>query len=135
MKEQMQKTLENSRLYTMAVAEAMPAGSYDYKLIDSTWNFGDLMNHIAYGIQWWDDNYVKGNKTDWNPPTMNNSKDAVNANLEKAYAGMNKSISNGKLSDDAVHGFFFALDHVTHHRGQAILFLRGKGINPPEYQY
>jgi uncharacterized damage-inducible protein DinB len=39
------------------------------------------------------------------------------------------------VSDSVVKGFQATIDHITHHRGQAVLHLRGQGITPPEYVY
>ena len=68
MKDQLLSTIENSRKYTLQVAEAMPDKDYHYKPAGAGWDFGELLNHIAYGIHWWEDNYIKGNKTEWSPP-------------------------------------------------------------------
>lgn len=128
-------TLENSRQYTLNVAGLMPEKSYSFKPADEVWNFGELLHHIAYGIQWWEANYVKGEKTDWAPPATKSSKKDITAYLTKAYDGLQKTLSDGKLSDKAVSGFHATLDHITHHRGQAVTYLRCQGITPPEYMY
>lgn len=132
--EQLLATLENSRNYTMGVAEAMPDKFYGFAPTEGVWNFGELLSHIAYGIQWWEANYIKGEKTDWAPPPAKNTKAAVVAYLENAYNGLEKTL-NGKLSDEAIKGFHATTDHITHHRGQAVLYLRCQGITPPEYVY
>jgi hypothetical protein len=49
MKEQLSATLQNSRTYTLAVAEAMPADAYNFKPKGAGWNFRELLHHIAYG--------------------------------------------------------------------------------------
>lgn len=127
-------TLANSKQYTLAVAAAMPENGYSFKPTEDVFSFGELLNHIAYGIEWWEANYVKGVKTEWAPPATGNSKKEATAYLEKAYDGLGKTIS-AALSDDAVSGFYATLDHITHHRGQACTYLRCKGITPPEYMY
>lgn len=134
MNEQLLSTLENSRNYTISVAEAMPDAFYNFKPTESVWNFGELLNHIAYGIQWWEANYIKGSKTDWAPSPASTTKAEVIAYLKKAYKALEQTL-RGNLSDDAVRGFHATTDHITHHRGQAVLYLRCKGITPPEYQY
>jgi uncharacterized damage-inducible protein DinB len=88
MKEHLLKAIVNSRNYTLSMAEFMPPEAYATKLT-SEWGFGELLNHITYGIHWWTENY----------------------------------------------GAYAALDHVTHHRGQCVLFFRSRGIEPPEYIY
>lgn len=135
MNNKLSATLGNSKQYTLAVAAAMPGNDYSFKPTDVVMGFGELLNHIAYGIEWWEANYIKGVKTEWAPPATGNSKKDATAYLEKAYGNLDKTISKGSLSEDAVSGFYAALDHITHHRGQAVTYLRCKGITPPEYMY
>ena len=135
MKTQLLKTLQNSKNYTLAVAEAMPEKSYTFKPIETVWNFNELIDHIAYGIQWWEDNYVKGKQTDWNQPAVRGTKQQAIDRLVKAYDALEKTISASNLNEKVTHGFYTTLDHITHHRGQAITYLRCQGITPPDYQY
>lgn len=135
MKEQLLSTLENSKNYTMAVAEAMPDKLYDTRPVETVWTFRELMHHIAYGIQWWEDNYVKGNKTDWEPPAVKKDKKQVIVYLEQAYASLKDTVCKDKLSEEAVNGFYATIDHTSHHRGQATIHLRCQGIEPPAYNY
>ena len=46
--EQLLATLENSRNYTVSVAEAMPGDAYDFKPKGMGWNFRELLSHMAY---------------------------------------------------------------------------------------
>jgi uncharacterized damage-inducible protein DinB len=39
------------------------------------------------------------------------------------------------MNEDRIKGFFATMDHITHHRGQIIVYLRGNGITPPEYTW
>jgi uncharacterized damage-inducible protein DinB len=135
MKEQLLSTLEISKNYTLEVADAMPEQGYSLKPVDSIWNFGELLSHIAYGIQWWEANYVKGEKMDWAPPVAKTGKNDVRKYLESAYDGLKNTISSGNSNESVVRGFYAALDHITHHRGQATIYLRANGIVPPEYAY
>lgn len=127
-------TLENSRNYTLGVAKAMPGNAYTFKPAEGVWSFGELLHHIAYGIQWWEENYVKGNSVEWNPPAAKTGKQEVSDYLNKAYDSLKETVSQ-KLGADAVKGFHATLDHVTHHRGQAVTYLRCQGITPPDYAY
>ena len=135
MSNKLSATLANSKQYTLAVADAMPENGYSFKPAEDVFSFSELLNHIAYGIEWWEANFVKGVKTEWAPPTASNNKKDVTACLQKTYDSLDKTISAAALSDDAVSGFYATLDHMTHHRGQATTYLRCKGINPPEYMY
>jgi uncharacterized damage-inducible protein DinB len=135
MKEFLITTLENSRTYTLAVAELMPEKEYEFKPVDSIWNFRELLHHIAYGIEWWESNFIKGKNVEWSQPPAKATKKEVIAYLNKAYASVKETISQGKPSNDAIKGFHATMDHITHHRGQATVYLRCKGITPPAYTY
>lgn len=135
MKEHLLTTLENSRNYTVAVAEAMPEKNYGFKPVPEVWSFLEQLHHIAYGIGWWEENYMKGNKIDWAPTPTNKTKKEVINYLGQAYDSLKETIGKTQLSDDLIKGFNSTLDHITHHRGQAILYLRCKNIQAPEYIY
>lgn len=135
MKEQLLTTLENSRVYTLAVAEAMPEEFYDSKPTNSVWTFKELLHHVAYGIEWWNENNVKKVKVDWNPPATVKDKAAVMSYLNRAYDGLRSTVEKVTINDAIVVGFFSTLDHITHHRGQAVIYLRYKDITAPEYSF
>jgi uncharacterized damage-inducible protein DinB len=135
MKEQLLATVENSQHYTLQVANAMPDKGYSFKPAGAGWNFGELLHHIAYGIQWWQDNYITGNKTSWDPPPAKNKKQDLIADLTQAYDALQNTIKQQPPSEQSVNGVHATLDHITHHRGQAVLYLRTNGVEPPEYMY
>ena len=135
MKEQLLSTIANSRNYTLQVAEAMPEKGFHFKPAGAGWNFSELLHHIAYGIQWWQENYITGNKTDWNPPPAKNKKAEIISYLTQAYDDLQKTIKKESLTEQAVSGVHATLDHITHHRGQAVIYLRTNGVEPPEYVY
>ena len=135
MKEKLLSTVENAKAYTLQVAEAMPEEGYHYKPAGAGWNFGELLQHIAYGIHWWQENYITGNKIDWDPPVAATSKKEVTATLTTNFDALQKVLQTQSLNEEAVYGVHATLDHITHHRGQAVLYLRTNGITPPEYMY
>jgi uncharacterized damage-inducible protein DinB len=135
MKTQLSSILENSRTYTLAVAEAMPENLYDFRPTEEVWNFNELVNHIAYGIEWWHANYIKKTEQSWSPPVAKNTKRETIKFLQQSYDGLLKTLDSEKLSDESVKGFWATLDHITHHRGQAVLHLRLNKIAPPEYAF
>ena len=124
MKEQLLSTLENSKTYTLAVADAMPEKMYGTKPCKDVWDFRELLNHIAYGIQWWEANYVKGNKIEWAPPQAKSNKKETADYLIDAYLSLQNTLKSSTLDDEKIRGFFATLDHITHHRGQAVTYLK-----------
>lgn len=135
MKEYLLSTLENSRNYTLAVANAMPEKHDGFKPAPEVWTFLEQLHHIAYGIGWWEENFIKGNKTDWAPTPTKKTRKEVITYLDTAYDGLKNTISKAKAGDDLVKGFNATLDHVTHHRGQLVVYLRCNGIAAPDYTY
>lgn len=135
MKKQLLETLKNSRDYTLKVIESMPETLFDYKPAVNVWDFRELFNHIAYGIKWWNENYVQGIESSWNPPVSKKHKQEIIREINNAFDSVKLNIENNHLTDQAIQGFHATLDHVTHHRGQAIIYLRGNDIKAPEYIY
>jgi uncharacterized damage-inducible protein DinB len=135
MKTHLLSILENSKNYTLAVAETMPENSYNFKPTEEVWTFNELVNHIAYGIQWWEDNFIKKTETKWSPPVARKDKKETIAYLQQSFLALQKTLDTEKLTDESVKGFWATLDHVTHHRGQAVLHLRLNGIAVPEYVF
>lgn len=132
----------------VAVAEAMPAEDYDFKPQAEEMSFGEQMMHI-----------VQANFgycafiADAKSPFVELAKDAKpdKATATKQLAESFDYCSNvfSKMTDvqlDVVHGTgerkFPARDvmlgvmiHMAHHRGQAEVYLRLKGIKPPDYKW
>lgn len=135
MKENLLKAIANSRNYTLQIAALMPPDVYNIKLTDKSWSFSELLDHIAYSIHWWTDNYVLGNETDWNPTDPTSDKLTIINKLRAAFDQFEKRIGEISIDNQSLHGANATLDHVTHHRGQCVLFLRQQNIEPPEYIY
>ena len=135
MKDLLLSTLENSRAYTLAVAEAMPEKFYDFKPEETVWSFKELLHHIAYGIEWWNANNIKKVKMDWNPTATEKDKANVVKYLNRAYDTLKVTVEKVDINDTSILGFSSTIDHITHHRGQAVTYLRCKGISVPEYTY
>jgi uncharacterized damage-inducible protein DinB len=135
MKTHLTSILEKSRDYTVAVAEAMPEDLYQFKPTAEVWTFNELINHIAYGIQWWQDNFIRKVETKWNPPAARTSKKDTVRYLQQCYKELGETLSKIELTDETINGFSATFDHITHHRGQAVLHLRLNGIAAPEYVF
>ena len=50
-------------------------------------------------------------------------------------AQISKTYSSGEGSMTGLELLMFVLDHTTHHRASAEMYLRAKGITPAEYQF
>jgi uncharacterized damage-inducible protein DinB len=125
-----------------AVAEAMPQDQYGFRPHPESMNFGELISHIATTNY----QFCAGLK-DSDPPALPSpgEKDAVVKFLSDSFEYCSAVIPN--LSDqqlDKTHNspdgrlvgrevLLVMYIHVAHHRGQAEIYLRDKGIKPPSY--
>jgi uncharacterized damage-inducible protein DinB len=128
---------------SVAVAQAMPADQYGFRPHPESMDFGELMSHIATTNY----QFCAGLK-DSDPPALPSAsgKDAIVKFLGDSFAYCTAVISNltseqlkqahsspdGRLSGREVLLAMYI--HVAHHRGQAEIYLRDKGIRPPSYR-
>lgn len=146
-KDEFAKHLKVSRAFTIAVAEAMPDDSYDFKPNPEEMGYGALMAHIALS-QAGTFARVAGMDSPLpaKPPEkidrttalklLNDSFDfcekalaaATQAQLD-AMTGRAGAETSGR---EKVWSYF---THTAHHRGQAEVYLRVKGIKPPQYRF
>jgi DinB superfamily len=128
---------------SVAVAKAMPPDQYGFRPHPESMDFGQLMSHIATtNFQ-----FCAGLK-DADPPALPSPKDkgAVVKFLSDSFdycAGVIPNLTDEQLSkyhnspDGRLVGREILLAmyiHVAHHRGQAEIYLRDKGIRPPGYR-
>ncbi len=137
------KHWQSSKDLTLAVANAMPEDSYSFKATEAEMSFGGQMNHIAQA----DANYCSaafGEKSPMAKPTDQTKATAIkniNAAFDYCIAGIQKmtdadlekiNTARGMSKFELVWGGF---THTAHHRGQAEVYLRLKGIKPPDYEF
>lgn len=127
---------------SVAVAEAMPADQFTFRPHSESMDFGQLMSHIATTNY----QFCAGLK-DTDPPALPSptDKDGVVKFLSDSFDYCAKVIPN--LTEDQLTQAHNSPDgrlpgreillamyiHVAHHRGQAEIYLRDKGIRPPSY--
>ncbi len=137
----------NMRNYTLAVAAAMPAEDYGYAPVDTgMMTFGEQLVHLAGNITWLSTSKLRDGERPARPTVDPLDKVAVRQNLEAAFdlgATALAGLSYGDIQE-SVDWFagerltrrrvgLLLFDHVTHHRAQAIVYLRLKGIAAPGY--
>lgn len=143
---EMLKHFETSKSLSLAVAEAMPAESYSFKATDAEMSFGEQMNHLALA----NGNYcgfALEVKSPLAKPEDPSNKEAAIKNIVASYDfcmdGLAKLDDKGLLTmvkqrDNKVSKFelfWGGFTHAAHHRGQAEVYLRLKGITPPQYKF
>lgn len=128
---------------SVAVAQAMPPEQYAFRPHPESMNFGELISHIATTNY----QFCAGLK-DADPPALPSptDKDGFVKFLSASFDYCASIIPN--LTDDQLNKAHNSPDgrlpgreillamyiHVAHHRGQAEIYLRDKGIRPPSYR-
>jgi uncharacterized damage-inducible protein DinB len=139
--------------FTIAVAMAMPAESYSFRPNPEEMTFGQVMAHIGAGdigacavvsgltrpeepakVQAW----RKDQKLDVDRDTAVEYLTMVFGFCNKAIDSLAWEKLDGKVGTTPLTGFerlWSYFTHTAHHRGQAEVYLRVKGIKPPEYVF
>lgn len=145
-------TLKNvwkqAKEYTMDFAEAMPDEKYGFKPTEEVYSFAEQLLHLAGGNYWFFAS-IKGEKSpkpeDAFKPEGKTKNDVIKI-VEESFAYgdevvvgltddlVNKEITMGKNKLIMWKILLFCVDHITHHRGQMVVYLRLNGLKPPQYR-
>jgi uncharacterized damage-inducible protein DinB len=134
---------ERSKKFVLKIAEAMPAESYDFKPFPQAHSFGDEILHIGDSEAFYLERLGKGRAP---AVPQNGASKAValkyTAELFDWSIGVIKQLKNSDLTKsfgrgkEAMTGLDILLNtmvHTAHTRGYIDMYLRAKGITPPEY--
>lgn len=135
---------ENSKQYLIDVAEAMPEESYSYKPTSHQMTFKEQLLHIRRNMLWLSHDYIA--EKEWKETDHNElSKEETIRLLAAAFDEVSEIVSQMVQNDLNEKVEFKAgvktrlqilnliQDHVSHHRGQLIVYLNLQGIEPPKY--
>ena len=138
---------ENAEKYTVDVAEAMPAEFYDFKPTEGQRAFHEQLTHMCGNMIWLSTSNLGGKglatAEEETPPT---GKEEVIALLKETFGYVRETISgfDPETIDEEVDFFagpmsrrrvlLLMTDHLAHHRGQLVVYLRLQGIEPPRYR-
>lgn len=129
---------------TVAVAEAMPAESYTFKPNPEEMSFGEQIAHIGAA------NLGYCGRMGGAKPTMANKPESMEKAAIVKFVGETFdycATTVGGIKDfDKQMGpegkqigvrevMLGAFTHMAHHRGQAEVYLRVKGVKPPSYKF
>lgn len=139
------KHLKTSEDFTVKVAEAMPASSYDFKLTSPQMSFGEQLVHLSQGFDYILSPFF-GEKPNPPKPKSTSKEDIVafiKSSFERAISRitgltpeqLSKTYTSDGYTESGQDLLLGVLDHTTHHRASAEMYLRAKGITPPEYQF
>ena len=142
--------LENSRKYLVLVAETMPQDKYNFRASAESLTFAENLMHIGFAMDWHSQSLLGGRESrDWHTDTTfkagNKTKDEMIELIDHTFDETIKLIKgfDTTLLDDELDYFglnrtkrqiFLLLtDHITHHRGQMLVYMRLNGVVPPRY--
>ena len=139
------KHLKTSRDFTLKVADQMPEADYGFKLTPPQMSFAEQITHLAQEQAGFLAAFSNDKPNPGKPASMNkkdvlafarqsfdSSIDRVSkltaAQIEKTYTTEEGTMTGLEL-------LMLLMDHTTHHRASAEMYLRAKGITPAEYQF
>tara|TARA_R110001583_G_scaffold35585_1_gene118168 strand:+ start:18685 stop:19200 length:516 start_codon:yes stop_codon:yes gene_type:complete len=136
---------ENSKNYLVEIAKAMPEANYKYKPTERQMSFQEQLLHIRENMIWLSETYfVNSNFIKSGKVTLKTKEEIINE-LENTFHKVSEIIKKVALKDLTTEVDFFAgpksklqilnllQDHVTHHRGQIIVYLNLNEIKPPKF--
>lgn len=138
------KRWTNAHKLAVAVAESMLAEQYAFRPDPGSMSFGELLIHIAQANYWFLDG-LRGAKMENRPAPQ--AKEAIVKFLGDSFDDLSNEIAT--LTDEQLDQIHSSPDgklngreillaiygHMAHHRGQAEVYLRIKGIKPPSYVF
>jgi len=144
--------VRQSRAYTLECTQAMPEERFGFRPVPDTRTFGQQMVHLAESFPGLYELLIEGKTA----PTHTfseagkeqvGSKDDVVRRLNEGFGYVERAALRLKVKslEDVIVGvggremtkrraLRFLLDHTTHHRGQAVIYLRMCGVRPPQYR-
>jgi len=139
-----------SELYTREVFNAMPDKFLDFKPVPDVMSFGKQFSHLAMSNSVYA-TVIKNGDIHLDEPDnierqviysyleeTSNEFQSVLSGLDEAdlYSKDHKHKNEDMWKDFSIGDILLlAYHHTAHHRGQAIVYLRLKGIEPPKYRF
>ncbi|EON78938.1 hypothetical protein ADIS_0531 [Lunatimonas lonarensis] len=139
---------DGSKRYLVAMADAMPAERYDFRPSEEEMTFAEQLMHIAVTVEWHIASRFEGLNTPYRVKEYQAAgldKEAIKAvlvrEMDKAAerirnadpARLSETNSYGELQRTGRQFLLLAADHIAHHRGQLVVYLRMNAIKPPNY--
>lgn len=145
MKAAVLKHLKTSRDFTLKVADQMPEADYGFKLTPPQMSFAEQITHLAQEQAGFLAAFSDEKPNPGKPASMNKKdvlayvRQAFDSSIDKVSKLTPAQISKTYMSDEGtmtgLELLMFMMDHTTHHRASAEMYLRAKGITPAEYQF
>jgi uncharacterized damage-inducible protein DinB len=139
------KHLKTSRDFTLKIAEQMPDSDYDFKLTPPQMSFAEQLVHLSQSSEYFLSPILGTKPNPAKPPSMKKQdvivfvKTSFDSTIDKVSKLTPEQLSKTYKSDEGTMTgldlLLGLLDHTTHHRASAEMYLRAKGITPAEYQF
>jgi len=136
---------ENSKNYLLEIAETMPEENYDFKPTEREMSFSEQLLHIKQNMDWLSTSYFTDKDYKKEEKPNQKSKSEIISELKKSFDLVLEIVKNTPDENLQETVEFFAgpksklqiinllQDHVSHHRGQLIVYLNLKNVKPPKY--
>lgn len=141
---------ENSRNYLLEVANAMPEDKFNFRATQESLSFAESLMHIGYAMDWHTQSLLAEREPrDWNTDTRykvaNKTKKEIIEVINETFletinfikqfdiAQFDQQLDYFGLNRTKRQIFLLLADHITHHRGQILVYLRLNGLVPPRY--
>ncbi len=140
------KKWKNAADYTLELAELMPAEAYNFQPTPDTRTFQGQLLHMVGNMTWLSTSYLGGAGLSTDLKRTDYTKEEVLTILREAFAYSTEVVKGLEAAQlEEVVDFFagpmnkrqilnLMTDHLTHHRGQAIVYLRLNDLKPPRYR-
>lgn len=137
---------DHSADYLLAIASSIPEDSLGYSPTERQMTIEEQLLHIRSNMLWLGNTYFNPESREMpDARLIPESREELLAALKEGFTAVNTLIENLNEETLSEEVEFFAgpknrlqilnlmQDHVTHHRGQLIVYLNLLGIEPPRY--
>lgn len=147
-KAQLVKDWERAKAYTKEYLDAMPKDQYGFKAQDSVRSFGQQMIHLSQGNAGIAATATGKERPTWAGRPLEKTASALSADSVNYFTlasydyvidaiktmdatKLEEKVKRGNLEETRLAWLLKDFEHQTHHRGQATIYIRLRGIKPP----
>ncbi|MEN9599081.1 MAG: hypothetical protein RL596_1392 [Bacteroidota bacterium] len=147
-KTQMIKDWERAKAYTKEYLDAMPKDQYGFKAQDSIRSFAQQMIHLSSGNVGIAATATGTDRPSWSSRPLERTASALSADSVNYFtlasydfvidaiksmdaSKLEEKIKRGNIEETRYAWLLKNFEHQTHHRGQATIYIRLRGIKPP----
>lgn len=138
---------QNAKAYSVEMAELMPEEHYGFKPVTEIMSFGEQVVHTASATYFFVSKLAGGENPGKGFKAEGKTKAEIIKYLKDSFEYGEKALAGFTDADASkvftlwegekrigAWAFLLARDHITHHRGAMVIYLRLKGIKPAEYR-